>query len=158
MNTVPDLLARAREGLGLAAAATTPDERFEQAHLAALRAAAALLAGAGLYPPGRREQSRSVWERLPDLDPDLAEVAGAFASSARRRYAIEQGREGATPEQADTLLTQARAFVDDVAARVCNCQVRQARWHPGSDLGRILAVGCPVHGSDATPGPHDDPR
>ncbi|HVD63984.1 MAG TPA: SAV_6107 family HEPN domain-containing protein [Lapillicoccus sp.] len=101
-------------------------ERYVEAHLGALRAAAALLAarslpsGAGSSSSGRairtsttRSRPRSVWELLPRVAPELTEWSAFFAASARRRAAIERGGRIAARES-DDLLRQAENFLEIV--------------------------------------------
>ncbi|WP_326599489.1 SAV_6107 family HEPN domain-containing protein [Streptomyces sp. NBC_01803] len=101
-----DLLAQAERGLGEAASLSDPGEAYVAAHLAALRAAAAVLAVRGRPEPtarGRR-RIRSVWEVLPEIAPELAEWSVLFAASAERRARIEAGIRGvATRGDADDL-------------------------------------------------------
>jgi hypothetical protein len=112
-----ELLLRAGGLLAEAAAAREPDERFVTAHLAALRAAAAVLAFRG-RPPGRRGAARSLsaWVLLPQVAPELADWARLFAEAAPRRAAVETGRTGAvTAAQAERHRRDAGAFVHEVA-------------------------------------------
>jgi SAV_6107-like HEPN len=103
------LLERSRAGLLQSCDARLCGERYVTAHLAALRAAAAVLAVRSR--PGGRGGPRSVWEVLPRLAPELGEWAAFFASTASRRAAIEAGRtDVVTPREADDLLRDAEAF------------------------------------------------
>jgi hypothetical protein len=103
------LLDRSRAGLLQSCVARTRGERYVAAHLAALRAAAAVLAVRGR--PGPRGGPRSMWEILPRIAPDLAEWAAFFAATASRRAAVEAGRGGnITARDADDLLREAEAF------------------------------------------------
>jgi len=88
-STALDLLDRSRASLLSACHADTVAERYVEAHLAALRAAAALLAARS--KPSRSSQLRSVWEVLPQVAPELTEWAVFFAASAKRRAAFELG-------------------------------------------------------------------
>lgn len=107
-----ELLARARRELAAAEAATWPGDRFRHAHLAALRAAAAVLARRA---PSSRSRPRPVWELLVHAAPELGAWAAFFAAGAGRRAAIESGRDtGPAPEVADHLLCMARLFVEEV--------------------------------------------
>lgn len=109
-----DLLARAREGLGCARAATTPGDRYVASHLSALRSAAAVLAVRGRP---RRGAVLGVWQVLPRVAPELAEWALLFAAGAPRRAAVEAGRTGVvSARDADDLLRDAEAFAGVVAA------------------------------------------
>jgi SAV_6107-like HEPN len=103
------LLERSRAGLLAAAAARSCSERYLAAHMAALRAAAAVLAVRGR--PGTRGGPRSVWEVLPRIAPEMGEWASFFAATASRRAAIEAGRgDVITAREADDLLRDAEAF------------------------------------------------
>lgn len=108
--TVLDLLDRARASLVQSARSDSVSQRYIDAHLSALRAAAALLATR--TRPSRRSRPRSVWEVLPVIAPELTEWALFFASSARRRAAVERGSCVLTLREADDLLRQAEIFVD----------------------------------------------
>ncbi len=103
------LLDRARSGLLQACGARSAGERYVAAHLAALRAAAAVLAVRSR--PGGRSTPRSVWDVLPRLAPELAEWSAFFSATANRRAAIEAGRgEVVTSREADDLLREVEAF------------------------------------------------
>ena len=103
------LLDRSRSGLLQAAAARSAGERFVGSHLAALRAAAAVLAVRGR--PSARGGPRSVWEVLPRVAPELGEWAAFFATTASVRAAVEAGRgDAVTARQADDLLRDAENF------------------------------------------------
>lgn len=90
-------------------------ERYSHAHLAAVRAGAALVAARG-RPVGRRAP-RTVWEMLDAVAPELARWSGYFAGGASLRSAIEAGRfESVTDERAEEALCTAEDFVDAVGA------------------------------------------
>ncbi|MFI6596838.1 SAV_6107 family HEPN domain-containing protein [Nonomuraea sp. NPDC050536] len=85
------------------------------AHLAALRAAAAILAARPRPMEGRRRRLRSAWELLPEAEPQLAEWAAYFAVSAGKRAAAEAGVvRGISRADADELLADAETFVTTV--------------------------------------------
>jgi len=109
-GTALDLLDRSRASLLSACHADTVAGRYVEAHLAALRAAAALLAARSR--PGRRSQLRSVWEVLPQVAPELSEWAVFFAASARRRAAFERGSAVPGAREADDLLRQSEIFFE----------------------------------------------
>ncbi len=113
-GTVLDLLDRSRGGLLLACHSSTAAERYTQAHLAALRAGAALLAARSA--PSRRPRPRSVWEVLPTVAPELTEWAVFFAASGRRRLALERGSDLVTGRDADDLVRSAERFLELVRA------------------------------------------
>ena len=107
------LLESARHGLASAECETSAGSRYVAAHLAALRAAAAVVAarpepGAS----GRRKRPRSVWELLPRVEPALSEWAAVFAAGAGKRAAAEAGLPRAVSlREADELLRDAGTFV-----------------------------------------------
>lgn len=113
-GTVLDLLDRSRGGLLLACHSSTASERYTQAHLAALRAGAALLAARSA--PSRRARPRSVWEVLPTVAPELTEWAVFFAESGRRRLALERGADVVTARDADDLVRSGERFLELVRA------------------------------------------
>jgi hypothetical protein len=106
-----ELLRLARQGLA-EAAVTRPDGlRYATAHLAALRAAAAVLAARARPVPGRRNRMTSVWVLLTRVAPDLEEWATFFAAGAVKRAAAEAGvPHVVTAREADDLLRAAEQF------------------------------------------------
>ena len=107
------LLRTARRGLAEADAEGDPGTRYICAHLAALRAAAAIVAARGEPGSGaRRRRPRSVWELLPQVEPALAEWAAFFAAGAAKRAAAEAGLpRAASAQEADELLRDASTFL-----------------------------------------------
>ena len=111
------LLALARRGLVEAAGTERPGERYATAHLAALRAAAAVLAcrarpADGSSSGGRRSRPTSAWVLLATVAPELAEWAAFFAAGARKRAAAEAGLPSAvTPREADDLVRDTETFL-----------------------------------------------
>ena len=107
------LLESARYGLAAAEGEVTAGGRYREAHLAALRAAAAVVAAKA--DPGassRRRRPLSVWELLPKVEPALAEWAAFFAAGAAKRAAAEAGLPRAVSlREADDLLRDAEMFV-----------------------------------------------
>jgi hypothetical protein len=86
-------------------------ERFTHAHLAAVRAAAAVVADRGR--PTRRGTPRTVWAMLAEVAPELGRWAVLFADAARLRTALEAGRfEAVTPARAEQALCDAEDLVD----------------------------------------------
>jgi SAV_6107-like HEPN len=111
--TVLSLLEQARQGLAEARAEADPGTRYICAHLAALRAAAAIV-GARVEPGAgsRRRRPRSVWELLPQAEPALSEWAAFFAASAAKRAAAEAGLpRAATAREAEELIRDAETFL-----------------------------------------------
>jgi len=113
MTASTTLLALAHQGLDEAAATTAPAERYALSHLAALRAAAAVLACRAQPLDGpRRTRPRPAWSLLVQVAPELAEWAAFFAAGAAKRAAAEAGIPGVvTPREADDLLRDATSFV-----------------------------------------------
>jgi hypothetical protein len=110
------LLERAATELSLSAASTDPAERFVTAHLAALRAGAAVVTARQLVG-GRRRGPVNVWESLLALAPELEDWALFFGAAADRRAAVDSGRGPAVEAaEADAHLAQAEAFTGRVAA------------------------------------------
>lgn len=107
------LLESARHGLAAAESETSAGGRYVSAHLAALRAAAAVVAARA--EPGataRRKRPQSVWELLPRVEPALCEWAAFFAAGAGKRAAAEAGLPRAVSlREADDLLHDAETFV-----------------------------------------------
>lgn len=99
------------------AAAESGGQRFVLAHLAALRAAGAVLADRG-RPPRRRGTARplSAWVQLPHAAPELASWALLFSTAAPLRAAVENGRRTVEPAAADRHLDHAAAFVAQVSS------------------------------------------
>ncbi len=124
-STVLNLLETARRGLAEAGAESDPGTRYVCAHLAALRAAAAIVAARGEPGTGsRRRRPRSVWELLPQVEPTLAEWAAFFAASAAKRAAAEAGLpRAATAREAEDLLRDAGMFVS-VAERALGVDIQ----------------------------------
>jgi hypothetical protein len=117
----PPLPSQARELLGSSArglleayATPEPTRRYAAAHLAALRAAAAVLA-ARAHPVGRG-RIRSVWALLPRVAPQLQEWSVFFAANAAKRAAADAGLPVVSQREADDLLRDAEAFLLMVAA------------------------------------------
>jgi hypothetical protein len=106
------LLESARQGLASAESEVSAAGRYVGAHLAALRAAAAIVAARAEPAAPRRRRPLSVWELLPKVDPTLSEWAAFFAAGAGKRAAAEAGLPRAvSPREADELLRDARTFV-----------------------------------------------
>lgn len=106
------LLASARQGLDSSSREVSSSGRYVGAHLAALRAAAALVAARAEPASPRRKRPTSVWELLPKVEPTLSEWAAFFAAGAGKRAAAEAGLPRAvTAREADDLLRDAATFV-----------------------------------------------
>jgi hypothetical protein len=111
-----ELLIIARQGLREATQTQADGLRFATAHLAALRAAAAVLAARARPEPRRRSRLTSVWALLTTVAPELAEWASFFAAGASKRAAAEAGIPRAvSAREADDLIRAAEQFVEVVA-------------------------------------------
>jgi hypothetical protein len=114
MTAPTSLLDLAHHGLEEAARTTAPGERYALAHLAALRAAAAVLA-CRTQPQARKAKPRPAWALLAEVAPELHEWAQFFAAGAAKRAAAEAGLAGVvTPREADDLLRDAQSFLSVV--------------------------------------------
>ncbi|GAA5151226.1 hypothetical protein GCM10023340_29750 [Nocardioides marinquilinus] len=113
--TTHSYLDRAAESLSEAVAAAGPHEaaaRYAYAHVAALRAAAALLAARARPAPARRRPQRNAWVLLAEVAPELGEWASFFAAGASKRAAAEAGSTRAvTAREADDLVRDADRFL-----------------------------------------------
>lgn len=110
-----DLLGSAARGLLEAYATPDPARRYATAHLAALRAAAAVLA-ARAHPVRRSGRIRSVWALLPVVAPQMQEWAAFFAANATKRAAADAGLPVVSQREADDLVRDAESFLVQVAA------------------------------------------
>ncbi len=109
-SNVRILLDQARQALLDAEYAAQPVDRYAKAHLAALRAAAAVLAARA--QPRRRTQPISVWALLARAAPELKEWSAFFAATSATRAAAEAGvRRLVTTRDADDLVRQASEFL-----------------------------------------------
>jgi hypothetical protein len=112
-----ELLAIARSGLVEADRTSADGLRYAAAHLAALRAAAAVLAARARPEPRRRNRLTSVWALLAVVAPELAEWAAFFAAGASKRAAAEAGiPRVVSAREADDLTRAAGQFVEMVAS------------------------------------------
>jgi SAV_6107-like HEPN len=106
------LLMSGRRVLSESHATSDPLERYAFAHLAALRAAAAVLADRAQPSPARPRRPTSVWRLLVGVAPELEPWAAYFAVGAGKRAAAEAGLRGAvTTREADDLMRDADAFL-----------------------------------------------
>jgi hypothetical protein len=110
--TTHSYLARAAESLSEAMAAVDVPTRYACAHVAALRAAAALLAARARPVPARRRPQKNAWILLAEVAPELGEWATFFAAGASKRAAAEAGSTRAvTGREADDLVRDADRFL-----------------------------------------------
>lgn len=109
-----ELLALARQALIDNACHPQPAARYAAAHLAALRAAAAVLAArARPAPTGRRRRITTMWVILAEVAPELWDWAEYWAGNADRARA-DIGAYTVTAADADRLTGQATQFVQVV--------------------------------------------
>ncbi|MEZ7007811.1 SAV_6107 family HEPN domain-containing protein [Streptomyces sp. AD55] len=146
------LLAQSRSGLAEAAVLDPPNERYATAHLAALRAAAAVLAARGRpeTTPRARARIRSAWEVVPEIAPELTEWCALFAAGAGRRARAEAGIRGAADARAaDDLVRDAGMFLR-LVERVLTLQP----LHPLQPLvpASRPATQAPPHPAPGPPG------
>ncbi len=115
-RSVRDLLGMAHRGLADAATMRPDGLRYATAHLAGLRAAAAVLAARATPKPGvRRAAPTSVWVLLVQVAPELADWAATFANTTTKRAAAEAGiPRVVTASAADDMVRTAGMFVDTV--------------------------------------------
>jgi hypothetical protein len=114
-RTPAELLTLAHRGLTEAGELRVDGLRYATAHLAALRAAAAVLAARARPVPGRRGKLTSVWTLLTLVAPELGEWAAYFAASASKRAAAEAGiPRVVTAREADDLVQSAETFISVV--------------------------------------------
>ena len=114
-RAVDGLLNASRQGLADAEGAGVAGERYSLAHLAALRAAAAVLA-ARTRPQNRRGRPVSAWRLLTEVAPELGEWSAFFAAGAGKRAAAEAGRPVVSQREADDLIRDAEQFLLAVLA------------------------------------------
>ena len=111
-----DLLTDADRELTGAVRATTAAERYAAAHLAALRAAAAVLAARARPTTGRRA---SAWDLLTRVAPEFTEWAAFFAAGSAKRQAVQAGIPRTISErEADDMVRQSEEFLGLVRAAV----------------------------------------
>jgi hypothetical protein len=111
--TTSRLLAAGWAALADARASLDPRERYAAAHLAALRAAAAVLADRARPDAGRPRRPTSAWSLLVAVAPELGEWASYFAAGADKRAAAEAGmRHAVSAREADDLVRDVTTFLD----------------------------------------------
>lgn len=126
-------LARAERALLEAGTATDHTVRYARSHVAALRAAAAVLA-VRTRPHPRGE--RNAWVLLTRVAPELTEWAAFFAAGATKRQAAEAGLTRAVSvREADDLLRDAECFLRVVEQLL---GVPSQSLLPGQSLSAVL--------------------
>ena len=111
-------LERSAETLREAMVTAEAPRRYALAHVAALRAAAAVLAArARPVAPRRGARQRNAWVLLADVAPELVEWATFFSAGSAKRAAAEAGsRHAVTVREADDLVRDADRFLAAVEA------------------------------------------
>jgi len=113
-DTASAYLERAAASLREAITSTDAGLRYTHAHVAALRATAALLAARATPAPGRprRTVQRNAWVLLAQVAPEFAEWAAFFSAGAAKRAAAEAGSARAVTErEADDLVRDADRYL-----------------------------------------------
>jgi hypothetical protein len=114
---VLELLRRADAELLAAQFSPEPWEQLSHAHLAALRAGAAVVAFRGT--PSGRGAPRTVWAMLGAVAPELSSWSTYFAEAAALRSAVDAGRfELVGPQRGEEAVCAAEDFVDAVRGLV----------------------------------------
>ncbi|WP_196804548.1 SAV_6107 family HEPN domain-containing protein [Cellulomonas sp. URHD0024] len=108
-----ELLRRADAELVAAQLSGEAWELFTHAHLAALRAGAAVVAARTAPTRPGRQALRTVWQLLDAAAPELAAWSAYFADAAPLRSAVDAGRfEELSAGRAEQALFWAEDFVD----------------------------------------------
>lgn len=115
-GTLLELVDKSRGCLLQACRQDDLDERFRYAQYAALRAAAAMLAGQPDSP--RRGGPRSVWATLRSSVPELNEWADFFETTGRRVHLVDRGTVHITRREADDHIREAETFLGLALARL----------------------------------------
>jgi hypothetical protein len=106
------LLSQAKTTWAEAVLEPRATEKYRSAHIAALRAAAAVLALRARPMAASRRRPTSAWVLLQAVAPELTDWTVYFADSAQRRAAIEAGAMSVVSERdADDLLRAAGEFI-----------------------------------------------
>lgn len=105
-------LERSAESLREAMLCSDVPQRYALAHVAALRATAAVLAARAQPLPVARRRQKNAWVLLTEVAPELGEWATFFAAGASKRAAAEAGsRRAVTEREADDLIRDVDRFL-----------------------------------------------
>ena len=105
-------LERSAESLREAITCSDVPQRYALAHVAALRATAALLAARATPVPVHRRRQKNAWVLLAEIAPEFSEWATFFSAGAAKRAAAEAGsRRAVTEREADDLVRDADRFL-----------------------------------------------
>lgn len=115
-----ELVLLAADGLVESAHEPEAARRYVDAHVAALRAAAAIVADRSAGSSGAIPHSRvaNVWQVLARTAPEFAEWAALFDVRSAKRSAVQSGAMTVTTREADDCLRDAASFVSRVADRL----------------------------------------
>lgn len=124
-QTAIGLLDDARRELDRALGARSTADRYSAAHLAALRAASAVLATRATPARGRRG---SAWTLLARVAPGFGEWAAFFAAGSAKRQAAQAGiTRLITDREASDMVRQSAMFIDLVADELADVGDRKRR-------------------------------
>jgi hypothetical protein len=105
-------LERSTESLREAILCADVPQRYALAHVAALRATAALLAARAQPLPAARRRQKNAWVLLTEVAPEFTEWAAFFSAGAQKRAAAEAGsRRAVTEREANDLVRDADRFL-----------------------------------------------
>jgi len=105
-------LERSAESLREAMVCTDVPQRYALAHVAALRATAAVLAARAQPLPVARRRQKNAWVLLAEVAPEFGEWATFFSAGAQKRAAAEAGsRRAVTEREADDLVRDVDRFL-----------------------------------------------
>lgn len=105
-------LERSAESLREAITCADVPQRYALAHVAALRATAALLAARAQPMPVQKRRQKNAWVLLTEVAPEFGEWATFFSAGAAKRAAAEAGsRRAVTEREADDLVRDADRFL-----------------------------------------------
>jgi hypothetical protein len=105
-------LERSAESLREAITCSDIPQRYALAHVAALRATAALLAARAQPTPVHKRRQKNAWVLLVEVAPEFEEWARFFSAGAAKRAAAEAGsRRAVTEREADDLVRDADRFL-----------------------------------------------
>jgi hypothetical protein len=139
-------LERAASSLREAITSTDIGMRYAHAHVAALRATAALLAARARPTPGsRRRAQRNAWVLLTEVAPEFTEWAMFFSAGAAKRAAAEAGsRKAVSEREADDLVRDADRFLGLVEESLGLTRHVPVPAHLPVQLPAHLSVQLPV--------------
>jgi SAV_6107-like HEPN len=132
--TTHSYLERAASSLREAMTTSEVPLRYACAHVAALRAAAAVIAARATPTATSRRRQKNAWVLLAELAPELSEWAAFFSAGAAKRAAAEAGsRRAVTEREADDLVRDADRFlglVEESLGMTRHVPVEATLWAP----------------------------